>query len=131
MLRPAGAESCPHVTAIRSVEVSPGISQQARLRRPGTPAQHFVRSKPGLRVFPIRIDLEAGVWPEIAGSPLPDVADHLAAAEGAVTFRKCADIQGAHRSPAQVGALQSRRVIAPRKAALHSPQFVTQIPGFG
>src|SRR5215469_3115737 len=131
MLRSAGAESCPHVAAIRCVEVPPGISEQARLRWPGAATQDLVSAKPGLRVLSIRIDLESGVWPEIAGSPLPDVPDHLATAEGAVTFRKCADIQGAHRSPAQVGALQSRRVIAPRKAALHSPQFVTQIPRFG
>src|SRR5690349_6288671 len=35
MLRPAGAESCPYVAAIRSIEVPPGIAQQTRLRRPG------------------------------------------------------------------------------------------------
>src|SRR5215472_17224130 len=126
MLRPAGAESCPHVAAIRCVEVPPGISEQARLRWPGAAAQDLVSAKPGLRVLPILIDLESRVWPEIACSPLPDVADHLAAPEGAVAFRKCANIHCAHRSPAQVGTLQPARVIEPRKAALHSREFLAR-----
>src|SRR6516165_6459594 len=130
-LRPAGAESCPNVAPIRSVEVPPSSAKQARLRRPGATAQHLVSAEPGLRVFAVRIDLESRVWLEVAGGPLPDVADHMAAAEGAVAFRKCADIYGAHRAPAQISPLQSQRVIAPGKAAFHSPGFLAQIPRHG
>src|SRR5262249_52425813 len=101
----AGSESGPYITAVRSVEVPPGIAQQPWLRRPGTAPQYFVCSKPRLRVLAVGIDLKSGIRAEVRCSPFPNVADHLPASKSAVAGRERSDIQGAHCPPSQVGML--------------------------
>src|SRR5438045_8333461 len=131
MLRPAVADPRPRVAAIRSIEVAPGIPQQARLSRPSAAAQLLVSPKPRRRVLAVGIDLEPRVWAEVTRGPFPNVANHLTTAKSAVACRKCVDIHGAHGPPAQVGALRFRRFIAPGQASLSLGKFFSKWRWFG
>src|SRR5262245_34857087 len=99
----AGPESGPDIAAIRSVKVSISHANQTRSRRPGTSPQGFVRSKPGARVFFVRIFGEARIGKEVTGSPLPHVADHLTAAVRRVAVRMTGHIAAAICSPVEIG----------------------------
>src|SRR5262249_55247504 len=58
---------------------------------------------PGARVFLVRIFGKAGIGKEVAGSPLPYIADHLTAAVGRVAIRMTSHIAAAIRSQVEIG----------------------------
>ena len=70
--------------------------------------------EPRLRVFLVRIYDKPRIRREIIGRPFPYIADHLAAAEGAIAARVRADLHKT-RAPVQVSAFGCGRIIAPRK----------------
>src|SRR5207249_1363837 len=55
---------------------------------------------------------------EVAADPLPDVADHLAAAGGAVAGGEVVDGEAVAGAPVEVRPFGGRRVVAPGEAAL-------------
>src|SRR5439155_22174688 len=114
----AGAEAGPHVPPIGSVEVAPGVADEARPGGPAAAPQHLPGAKPGLGVLLVRIDDEARVGKKGTAGPLPDVADHLPAAPGTVTRRERADIDAASGGPIQVGVGRRWGLIAPGIPAL-------------
>src|SRR5215472_376229 len=114
-MEPAGAEACPHIAGVWSIEVSPGVAKQPRLGCPGTTAQHLVRTKPGLGVFAIGIHLEAWIGFEIVSYPFPHVADHLTATERAVAGCKSSHVRRASGAATKVGLLRAWRRISPGK----------------
>ena len=71
-------------------------------------------AEPGLRVFLVRIYDKPWIRREIIRRPFPYIADHLAAAEGAIAARVSADF-GQTGAPVQVSALSGGRIIAPGK----------------
>src|SRR5262249_56678844 len=76
------AEAGEELAALRQVPVAEGVAGDQGLRRPGPAAQHLVAlAEVDLRVLGIREGDEAGIGREIARRPLPDVAEHLMAAE--------------------------------------------------
>src|SRR3990167_5760410 len=83
----AGAKARPHVPTVRSVEVAPGVADQARTGRSAAASQDLVRAEPGLGILLVGIGDEAWIGLKVARGPLPYIADHLAAAEGAVPGR--------------------------------------------
>src|SRR5262245_50999372 len=88
---------------MRLVEVAPGRPQKTRARGPAAAAQHLVRAEPGLRVLLIWVGDEARIGLEPILAPLPDVAVHLPAAEGAVAVRVRGDVDGAAGAPIEIG----------------------------
>src|SRR5262249_46883896 len=88
----AGAEAGEDVAAVGREEVAIGRARDAGARCPAAAAQDLARSEPGLRVVLVGIGGEAGERQEIRRRPFPDIADHLAAAEGAVAGRQRGDI---------------------------------------
>ncbi len=76
-----------------------------------------MRAEPGLGIFFVRIGAEAWIRKERIRRPFPDVADHLAAAEGAVAARMGADFDQAAGAPVEIGGFGTRRPIAPRVMA--------------
>ncbi len=68
----------------------------------------------GLRVFLVRIDAKSWIRQKIIGGPLPDVADHLAATEGAVAGGMSADFDETAAAPIEIGVLRVGAMIAPR-----------------
>src|SRR2546426_12092899 len=78
------AEAGEDLAPLRQVPVAEGVADGDRARRPRAAAQHLVPvAEVGRRVLAVRECLEPGVGLEVAGRPLPDVADHLMAAEEA------------------------------------------------
>ena len=73
-------------------------------------------AEPRLRVFLVGIYDKPGIRREIIGRPFPHIADHLAAAEGAIAARVRADLRRTG-APIQVSALGCGRAIAPGKMA--------------
>ena len=71
-------------------------------------------AEPRLRVFLVRIYDKPWIRREIIRRPFPYIADHLAAAEGAIAARVSADFDQT-RAPVQVSALGRGRIIAPGK----------------
>src|SRR5437016_1195996 len=65
------AKSDEHIAALRHIEVTKRPAQHAPRRGEARAAQHLVRAEPGLRVLPVRVDDEAGVWLERARGPFP------------------------------------------------------------
>src|SRR5205823_5216135 len=61
---------------------------------------------------------EAWIGREVARGPLPHVAEHLPAAEGAVARRERADVDAAEAIAVEVRELGRGRVVAPGVAAL-------------
>src|SRR5262245_54597486 len=96
------------------VEVPPGVAQQPAWCCPGAAAQRLVSSKPGLRVFLVRIGNETGKGHEIVGRPLPNVADHLPAAEWAVAGGKRAYVRALEPRGVEIGEARIGSVLAPR-----------------
>ena len=80
----AGAEAGPDIAPVRGIKISPGIANKQRRGCPAAAPQHFMGSKPWLRVFLIGIDGKTRIRQKIIGSPFPHITDHLAAAEGAI-----------------------------------------------
>src|SRR3970282_792919 len=81
------------------------------------PAQHLVIAEPGLRVLLVGIAQETGVRKKSARSPFPDVADHLAQAEGGISGRMVVHARGGGaveigRTPG-LGAVSVRRGAPP------------------
>src|SRR6266852_3145935 len=109
----ARPETGKNVAPLRRIEISPGVANQTRTRRPTTSAQHLVRAKPGLRIVLVGIRGEPRVWMEGALRPLPHVADHLPAAEGAVPRGKRSHGYALACSGIQVRAVGCRRLVAP------------------
>src|SRR5713101_9715956 len=114
----ARAKSGPNIPPMRRIEIAPSISQEPRLRRPGAAAQDFVRAKPGLGVFLVGINHKSRIRAEIAARPLPDITDHLAAAEGAIASSTLAHIHCTQRAPTQVGAIRRWWIVSPWEATL-------------
>src|SRR3990170_31257 len=79
-----GPETGEDVPPVTHEEIAPRAPHKARTGRPAAALQHLLRPKIRLRVLFVRVTLEARVRLEGVGHPFPDVADHLAAAEGAV-----------------------------------------------
>ena len=71
----------------------------------------------GSRVLLVRVGDEAGVGQEVARRPLPDVADHLPAAEGAVARGQRADVDAAAAPAVEVGAVGRRAARRPTGSA--------------
>src|SRR5262249_15251697 len=89
-------------------------------RRPAAALEDLLRAEIRLGVFLVRVANEPRIGLERIGDPLPDVSDHLPAAEGAIACRERSHV---HRSPdaiVKVGLLGARRRIAPGAAALGS-----------
>src|SRR5438094_9519771 len=78
------AEAGEDLAPLRQVPVAEGVADGDRARRPRAAAQHLVAAADvGRRVLAVRKRLETGIGLEVARRPLPDVADHLMAAEEA------------------------------------------------
>src|SRR5574337_745903 len=76
------------VTSVRQEKVTKRVADQARSGGPRSPFQDLAIAEPRRRVFSIRrIDDKSGKWKEGGRGPLPDIADHLAAAQGSVSGR--------------------------------------------
>src|SRR5262249_61653056 len=73
-----------------------------------------------LRILLVRTAHEARIRRERVRAPLPDVADHLPTADGAVAGRQRAHVDGAAGAVVQVRALGRRRRIAPGESTLAS-----------
>src|SRR5215831_14066313 len=80
-----GAEAGEDVAAVRRVEVAPAVGDEPRGGGEASAAQHLVGSEPGLGVLVVGIAHELPIRLERAGSPLPDVPDHLPATAEAVS----------------------------------------------
>src|SRR5579864_1293398 len=116
----AGTKTGPDIAAVGPVEVSPCVAQQARARHPGAAAQHLVSAEPRLRIFSIRVNHEPRIRQEVACRPLPNVANHLAAAEMAVTRAQIRDVATPETVTVQVCLRRVRRFVAPGEAAFGS-----------
>ena len=114
----AGPEAGEDVVAVGPVVVAPGVADQPAAGRPAAPAQHAGRAEQRLRVVLVHVGREARVGAEHRVGPLPGVADHLPAAEGAVARRQRADVDGAERAAVEVGERRRRRRVAPGVTAL-------------
>src|SRR5437868_1209747 len=77
-----------------------------------------MRAEPRLRVLFVRIGHETRIGQEVTAGPLPDIAEHLSAAEGTIPIGEGCDIDAAERPAVQVGAAGSGRFIAPGKTSL-------------
>src|SRR6266702_3970211 len=110
----ACAQLCEAVAAVRGVEVARGVRDEPRGRREASAAQHLMGAEPRLEIFAIRVAHEARIGTECAGRPLPDVAQHLAAAPEAVALGKSADWSAA--VAAQIGECLTACELAPRIA---------------
>ena len=88
--------------------------------RPGATAQHHVRPEPGLRISLIGSGLEARIGKEWAGSPLPNVSEHLAATPGTVASREGSDMETASMTTCQVRPVTGDRIVTPRKASFRT-----------
>src|SRR5262245_65339374 len=92
-----------------------------------------MRAEPRLRVFSIRVNHEPWIGREVAGRPFPDVADHLAAAELAVTRGMIRDVAATRTVAVKLGPHPPSppfprggkwRFVAPGETALGSGQIV-------
>src|SRR3954449_11796078 len=71
------AEAGEDLAPLRVVPVAEGVADHAEARRPRAAAQHLVLvAEEELRVLAVRVGAEAAVGREVAGGPLPRVADH-------------------------------------------------------
>src|SRR5438093_3488967 len=78
------AEAGEELAPLGEVPVAERGRDRLGLRRPGASAQDLEPlAEEGLGVLPIREGLEALVALEVAGGPLPDVAEHLLRPAGA------------------------------------------------
>src|SRR5262245_35635641 len=75
---------------------------------PSASPQRIVLLKPRTRVFLVRIFGEARIGKEVAGSPLPHIADHLTTAASRVAIRMTGHIAPAIRSPVEIGRRDNR-----------------------
>src|SRR4029434_888014 len=85
----------------------------ADLARPATATQHLAAAEPRLRVVLVGIGIEAREGQEVRRGPFPDIADHLAADEGAVALAKGRDIDRPVAREVEMGARRCRRPVAP------------------
>src|SRR5262245_34078832 len=100
------------------VEVAPRAPDEARARGPAAPAQHLLEPEVRHGIFAVRIAYEPGIGVERIVHPLPDVADHLAAAHRAVTLRQGANVDRPARAEIEAGARRRRHVVTPGEPAL-------------
>jgi hypothetical protein len=61
-LQRARAKACPHIAAIRRVEVAIRVSNQGRTSRPTAASQNLVIAKPRLGVFLVRPRNKPRIW---------------------------------------------------------------------
>ena len=113
----AGPETRENVVAIRREEVAIGRPSDALTGRPAPAAQYLARVEPRLRVVSVGICSEPCVRPEVRSRPLPDIADHLAAAESAVAFGTGGDGDRTVERIIEIGAGGRGRRVAPRPSA--------------
>ena len=76
-----------------------------------------MRGEPGLRVFLVRVGAKSWIRQKIIRGPLPDIADHLAATEGAVTGFMHGNFDETAAAPVEIGVLRFGAIIAPRVMA--------------
>src|SRR5436309_13698700 len=119
-----GPESGEDVAAVAHVEVAPRVADEARAGCPRPAAEDFLRSEVGQRVLLVRIAHEARVGLKGVLDPFPDVPDHLAAAGRAVPRGQRSHVDGPARAIVEVGALRSRRLVAPWEPPLAAAQDV-------
>src|SRR5262245_43686364 len=100
------------------VEVAPGTVDQTRTGRPASAPQDRLLPEGRLRVLLVRIAHESRIGLEGVGDPLPHVADHLTAAEGAVAGGQRPDVDRAPGPVIEVRAVRGRWLIPPRKGPL-------------
>ena len=93
-----------------------GVSQQAATRGPAAAAQNFVGAEPGLGILFVRVGNETWIRQEWARGPFPNIADHLAAAGGAVSIRQAVHVDTTHGAPIKVCVPGRRDLVAPRKS---------------
>src|SRR5207249_8211684 len=108
-----GAEPGEDVTPVAHVEVSPRAADDSRAGRPASAAQHLLLAEVRLRILLVRVALEAGVRLKRVRDPLPDVADHLPAADGAVALGQRAHVDGPARTEVEARAGGGRCAVAP------------------
>src|SRR5215471_9396091 len=114
-----GAKTRQDVVARRWEEIAVGVVRQAGACGPGAAFEHLAIAKPGRGILPVRVVHEiAREGIEGRLGPLPDVARHLTAAEGAIASRKGANVDAAQEASIQIGELWGWRRIAPGIAAL-------------
>src|SRR5438132_4437154 len=114
-----GAKAGQDIITGRREKIAVGVVHQAGARRPGAAFEHLAIAKPGGGVLPIRIVHQIareGIKGRLG--PLPDIAGHLTAAEGAIASRKGTDVDTAQEARVQIGLLWGWRRIAPGIAAL-------------
>ena len=73
-----------------------------------------MRGEPGLRVFLVRIRAKPWIRQKIIGGPLPDIANHLAATEGAVAGAMSGNFDDTAAAPVETGMMLRGGFIAPR-----------------
>src|SRR5262249_55247674 len=113
-----GAKAGEDVSPLAHVEVSPRAADEPRAGRPASTAQHLLLAEIWLRVLLVGIALEAGVGLKRIRDPLPDIADHLPAARGAVALGQGAHVDRPARAEVEARANGRRRLVPPRKAPL-------------
>src|SRR5262245_39687441 len=103
---PGTAEAGEALAALREVPVAEGVPGDERLRGPRATAQDpEALAEEDLAVLGVGESNEPGVGREIARRPLPDVAQHLMAAEEADAARVGADGRGREGVLIEVGQL--------------------------
>src|SRR2546422_1690711 len=112
------AEPGKDVSPVAHVEISPRAADDAGAGRPAPAAQHLLLAEVRLRVLLVRIALEAGIGLKGVRDPLPDVADHLPAAGGAVALGQRAHVDGPAGAEVQARAGGRRCVVAPGETPL-------------
>src|SRR5262245_59772127 len=108
-------EAAEDLAADRVVPIAEGGAHGARARCPRPSAKNFVfRAEEGLGVFGVGKWLEAGVLSEVAGRPLPYVADHPVAADRGDISGVRSDGCRVERGLIQVGQLRAPGLVSPR-----------------
>src|SRR5262249_740307 len=113
-LEGTGAEAGPDVSPIGHVEVAIGVIDQTRTGGPTTAAQYFLIPEPRCGVFLVRSRSEPWIGHEVARSPLPHVADHLAAPVGTVTIGQRPNVDTTQSLRVKVCSVGHWLLISPR-----------------
>src|SRR6266545_2767646 len=112
------SEAREDVSAMVLVEVPPGAADEARAGRPASALEHLLLAEVGLRILLVGVTDEAGVRPEGVLHPLPDVSDHLPAADATVARGQGANVDRSAGAVIEAGAIGPRLVVAPGETTL-------------